>query len=387
MKTKKAGFIAAFLAIAVAVGAAAYTLKSFRWPYARTTYDTSPLPSSWRDGIDYAASRWTNTGYFRFSHSTSSPNKLYRTYLDGKYDRLATTSYSTTGNFIYRTKVEFDSGESWHTESTTPSSSRLDLRSVATHELGHVLGLYHPSKTLCTSSVPKSSRPTMCQAGDASDANYNDTHRRSLETDDKNGVKAQYYGVPQVAPPPSEIQSEVCVISDWFILDDEDRARETDTLLVGRVVAVGPTLWNSDDGEYWDDPSAPVAPLPYHEVEILTEDALYQKKSDSRDYLGTTTVVVPEMSPVDSANCLEENKSFVVGDRVVLFLAEKEMAFRDGTFLTKLQTVTQPSASFLVEGSDGLFRAADTTVSEEGMTLEDITQATYDWKGLTQPTY
>src|SRR6185436_6941002 len=75
-----------------------------------------------------------------------------------------------SGQVIVETDVTFNASFTWNT-----NGSDYDVQSVATHELGHTLGIHHTELT----STP---RPTMY-------ASYFGTGGRSLETDDRSALQ------------------------------------------------------------------------------------------------------------------------------------------------------------------------------------------------------
>ena len=83
------------------------------------------------------------------------------------------------GSNMVRTTVRFDTGEPWHTDSScmVPANS-FDSRSIATHEFGHSAALRHSTAW---------GNPTM-----RSYSTRGDCDLRSLESDDQNGLNAQY---------------------------------------------------------------------------------------------------------------------------------------------------------------------------------------------------
>lgn len=88
------------------------------------------------------------------------------------------------GQVIIETDITFNSNYTWNT-----NGSNYDVEAVATHELGHALGIHH---TELTNLTP---RPTMY-------ASYFGTAGRALETDDRSAIQcAESRYPPSCAPP------------------------------------------------------------------------------------------------------------------------------------------------------------------------------------------
>jgi hypothetical protein len=382
MNTKRGSIAFVFiLALALAATAGAYVLKSWRWPAARATFDTSQLPSSaWRSLARDAADEWEDTGEFDWTHLSSSQNKLSMKPLDGSNGTLATTTHDKYGNFLYKIAIFFDSGESWHTSSGTPPSSKYDALSVATHEFGHAVGLDHPQSSKCASSVPKSERPTMCQHGTPSDARKNDTYRRSLADDDEDGIEDQYNNTSSSGLVVDKtLGHSVCVDFDTAYITREDRARSAESVIHGTVTAVSDTYWNADDGKYWDDPKVSAATLPYHVV-TLAPVGLIHDENEGRVASTSISFVVMQMSPIDSAGCGDSSTGpYAVGDEVVVFLENRQMAWRTGGMKQLLQPVNDPDSATIRKSSDGLFyELGFAEEAPEGSTVSEIQRAVHN---------
>ncbi|AKJ39345.1 matrixin family metalloprotease [Methanosarcina barkeri] len=162
----------------MATPVSAYSVKGFYWHsgYA-TMHKDSSIPSTWTTSLNNAASAWTNAGAdFYYSWVAASDNILYYTPLSNN-SILATTYYDATGDVFNRFYIEFNSNKAWSTASNG-ESGKFDVQSVTTHEFGHGLGLGHSIVAWST---------TMIQ-GTAT----GDIWKRSLHSDDINGIKSIY---------------------------------------------------------------------------------------------------------------------------------------------------------------------------------------------------
>ena len=83
-----------------------------------------------------------------------------------------------SGQVITETDVSFNNAVTW-----TTNGNNYDTQTVATHELGHTLGIHHTNLT----STP---RPTMY-------ATYFGSGGRSLETDDRSALQCSQNRAPQ----------------------------------------------------------------------------------------------------------------------------------------------------------------------------------------------
>ena len=103
--------------------------------------------------------------------------------IDGPLNILAQTQifYNQVTKAIVEVNVVFDSAESWAVLpalSCTSQGSVIDVQAVATHELGHAIGLGHSSSSSALTMYPFYSLGA--------------TKQRTLATGDAKGVQAIY---------------------------------------------------------------------------------------------------------------------------------------------------------------------------------------------------
>lgn len=83
---------------------------------------------------------------------------LFWTVVDGAGDFAALTTLCLYANDVTRISyatILFDGNEpNWHTDSGTAPPGSIDLRGVATHELGHVMGFFAPSTSHWDDTYP-----------------------------------------------------------------------------------------------------------------------------------------------------------------------------------------------------------------------------------------
>ena len=190
------GILSIIFSISLIVGssiALAYSLSGLRWSGTSTTYRINQNVSNWgwTASIANAEYSWDNAGsMFRFYYGGITANN------GGIYDGVNTVGWGlapnnwiaatwnwTSGSTIIETDFIFNTDQYGVSGfSTTGNSCCYDVENTSAHEFGHWLKLNHS-----TSGCGWSWEATMC-----SSANRGETRKRSLETDDKNGIKAIY---------------------------------------------------------------------------------------------------------------------------------------------------------------------------------------------------
>lgn len=178
IKIKKL-FILTLLTLILPLSAFAYSYsgyKWFQWPGTIVTVDIDPTGRNQAENLAImnAMSAWRNAGAkFYYVDTTTSGNDFgyyYQISGDLAYNRIETDLLG----YITRTYVRVNTYYSW---STNGDQNSFDFESMAVHELGHGLRLLHSSDTEATMyySMP-----------------VGETKKRTLDTDDVNGIKYIY---------------------------------------------------------------------------------------------------------------------------------------------------------------------------------------------------
>lgn len=190
------GILSIIFGISLIIGASialAYSLSGLRWSGTSTTYKINQNVSNWgwTASIANAEYSWDNAGSrFRFYYGGVVSNNdnindgvniigwgsVPNNYIAGTYTRSSGSTILET-DFIFNTNQYGVSGFS-----TTGNSCCFDVENTSAHEFGHWLKLNHS-----TSWCGWSWEATMC-----SSAPRGETRKRSLEGDDKDGIKAIY---------------------------------------------------------------------------------------------------------------------------------------------------------------------------------------------------
>lgn len=174
---------ACLLVLGLPMAVMAFRTIGAKWSAIPVTYDKHTLNAGWVSAVWVGAFNWNDVAPspFQWNQSDAGSNDVTLGPWDGQGGRLATTTVGIVGTNIVEMDIMFDQAEIWHTEGTPPGDE-LDAIGVATHELGHGLGLDDLKWWECLSNAP-----TMCPS-----YNYGDTHFRNLEQDDKNGLNNLY---------------------------------------------------------------------------------------------------------------------------------------------------------------------------------------------------
>ncbi|MBW6518031.1 MAG: matrixin family metalloprotease [ANME-2 cluster archaeon] len=172
-------FFVALLILFSSIPASAYDAPGYKWDANKAYYGWDwyqSIPSSWKDPIRNAESTWDSAGStFRIKEDFWTAN-IFKKSL-GTGGPQAKTDVEGIGTTITSVKMTFNGDLSW---STTGESNKHDVQDVATHEFGHFLylgDLYGPHDVI----------KTMYGFG-----GLGVTYRRTLNLDDKDGIKFLY---------------------------------------------------------------------------------------------------------------------------------------------------------------------------------------------------
>jgi hypothetical protein len=152
----------------------AYVYSGQKWSGTTVSVEVSSWPGGWISELAGGMSSW-NAASSPFTFNSGASGHEFRTAALGGGQPLAVTARTPlTGNPITDMDTTFNTSYTW---STTGSPTAYDVESAAAHELGHWLRLLHSSDTDATmyATMP-----------------VGETKKRTLETDDLNGINFIY---------------------------------------------------------------------------------------------------------------------------------------------------------------------------------------------------
>jgi len=170
-----------------------YALMGPKWATPAANYKLDgTLPTGWSASLAASAGAWNAGGSpFRFTENASSTNVINYAAISGSASILAQTrvQYTLPSNSIVRFTLTFNTSHPW---TTAGEAGKFDVQAIGAHELGHALGLSHPSDAACNQNTMWGS------------AASGETIKRTLEAGDKQGLVSLYgSGGGTVVTPPA----------------------------------------------------------------------------------------------------------------------------------------------------------------------------------------
>ncbi|MCI0559070.1 MAG: M10 family metallopeptidase domain-containing protein [Nitrososphaera sp.] len=143
-------------------GSGKYTVFSggLKWKSFPVTYNIAAPSAAAKSAVVAAFNEWDDEEHpsgalFSELASSSADINVFWSPIDGAGNILAQTTfwYNPFTKEITRAEIAFDSGDRWFvatSQSCTAVGSDFDIQNVATHEIGHALGLGHANHAALT---------------------------------------------------------------------------------------------------------------------------------------------------------------------------------------------------------------------------------------------
>ncbi len=158
----------------------------------------------------------------------------------------------------------------------------------------------------------------------------------------------------------------------------EERMQQAQVVLAGKVLSISPTKWNQDSGDYWEEEidGTLYSALPYYEIEVSTEQLLSPSEGIGQSLIITVLGTAPHETGVAAADGLavisDSNLPLAIGDEVVIFVRQTDLAWRDGSRAV-WYFMGDPVQSFMKMGKDGLYTVPGS--GQKGITITEIAAA------------
>lgn len=158
----------------------------------------------------------------------------------------------------------------------------------------------------------------------------------------------------------------------------EERMQQAQVVLAGKVLSISPTKWNQDSGDYWEEEidGTLYSALPYYEIEVSTEQLLSPSEGIGQSMIITVLGTAPNKNEAVEADGLavigESPLPLAIGDQVVVFARQTDLAWRDGSRAV-WYFMGDPAQSFMTMGEDGLYTVPGS--GQKGTTITEIADA------------
>ena len=181
-------FVTESAATVAPADAGCYVLIGPKWTDSAATYKfDATIPAEWKTALGSSAVSWNGAGtVFAFRADTASANEFLVGPVTGSTTLASTRIEYDSTNRMRRFTMTFSNLMNW---SPTGEAGKFDVENVTTHELGHALGLTHPSAAGCGEQTMWAS------------AGAGEVKKRTLENGDKAGALALYAASTVITPP------------------------------------------------------------------------------------------------------------------------------------------------------------------------------------------
>ncbi|GAB4582105.1 MAG: hypothetical protein Fur0022_48600 [Anaerolineales bacterium] len=135
----------------------------------------------------------------------------------------------------------------------------------------------------------------------------------------------------------------------------EELIDRSEAIFVGKVLAISPTFWNQDSGEYWYEDGVG---LQLHTIELEVLQPIVNTIGIEK----LVKIYVLGPSPVDGGMALENDTTvqqggaeyeLTVGDQVIFFASRRDIAWRGGG--TQQLLMSYPPLDLFIQLPDGMY--------------------------------
>lgn len=178
----------------------------------------------------------------------------------------------------------------------------------------------------------------------------------------------------QSATPGGEVEPQYESSASYIGIDDQEQILRSELIFLGRVQEISSTSWNQDSGEYWDstDPAniavaGDAGSFQVHQVRLeCIQDLL-------ADQCQKAEVVVTVISGSPIGDTGSSDYQLMIGDKVVVFLHQNEIGWREGGRKLVWYFAASPLQSLYIKGEDGLFHRD--LFDRAAVSLEELQEA------------
>ena len=163
--------------------------------------------------------------------------------------------------------------------------------------------------------------------------------------------------------------TQVHTEATYVELSLDQRVEGASIVAVGKVTDISETLWNQDNGQYWEEPSDDGGTI-YTAISYYTVDIEVSQFVVADVESATITVVGVGDSVAVGEGQDGANGGLEVGDEVIVFAQRTELAWRGEQTRPILELMGVPTESYLIKGADGLYHSNNS--SQAAISLDEL---------------
>ena len=190
-----------------------------------------------------------------------------------------------------------------------------------------------------------------------------------------------------VLPSPTPTVEIVCirVIFEVMVSGDADVLAEMEAAFLGEVIAISPTHFNQDSGQYYTDAMG-IHTITFRVIEPIVDEIGLGPEVTLTSMAG---------SPVDNGHVdieggsvacydIQVSHEFAVGQQMVVLARRNEIVWREGGTREVLYFAAWPEYAYFAADEQGLYRRNNTALP--AMTLEELSAYIREWRAAHSAT-